>query len=115
MDMNIKLRRQKNELARRKRHRKWQVQEAKAKFSQLVNETVSFGYQTITKNGEPVAYLVSKEEFDLYLKPQKSLLEVFDQCPHPEVELDIDRGKERFTELVAWRSDSKFWQSNLAH
>ena len=82
-----------------KRHRKWQVQEAKAKFSQLIKETVSSGYQMITKNGEPVAYLVSREEFELYLKPQKSLLEVLDQCPYPEVDFDFDRSRDTIREV----------------
>jgi prevent-host-death family protein len=84
-------RRQRRKQIPRNKHRKWQIQEAKAKFSELIKETVSSGYQMITKNGEPVAYLVSKEEFELYLKPKKSLLEVFDKCPYPEVDLDINR------------------------
>ena len=92
-------RRRKKELNRRKKHKKWQVQEAKAKFSQLINETVSSGYQTITRNGEPVAYMVSKEEFELYLKPQKSLIEVFDGCPYPEIDLDIERSNESIREI----------------
>lgn len=93
------LSRRKKALNRRKKHKSWQVQEAKAKFSQLINETVSSGYQTITKNGEPVAYIVSKEEFELYLKPQKSLIEVFDDCPYPEIGLDIERSQESIREI----------------
>lgn len=97
--MKIKRPRRAGGLSQRKKHKKWQVQEAKAKFSQLIKETVSSGYQTITKNGEPVAYVVSKEEFELYLKPQKSLLEVFDQCPYPEIDLDIKRSKDTMREI----------------
>ena len=82
-----------------RKHKSWQIQEAKAKFSQLINETVSSGYQTITRNGEPVAYIVSKKEFDRCLKPQKSLLEVFDQCPYPEVDIDVERSKESIREI----------------
>ncbi len=74
-----------------RRHKKWQVQEAKAKFSQLLNEAMTSGYQTITKNGEPVAYVVSKDEFDRYLQPKKTFIEVFDECPYPFVDLDIER------------------------
>ena len=76
---------------RSKRHKSWQVQEAKAKFPQLINEIESSGYQTITRNGQPVAYLVSKEEFENYLRPRKSLLDAFDKCPYPEIDLDIKR------------------------
>jgi prevent-host-death family protein len=97
--MKIKRRQKTRTRIPRTKHRKWQVQEAKAKFSQLIKEAVSSGYQAITKNGEPVAYIVSKEEFELYLKPQKSLLEVFDQCPYPNVDLDIDRNKDPIREI----------------
>ncbi len=97
--MKIKHRRSIKRPAPRKKHKKWQIQEAKAKFSQLIKETATSGYQTITKNGEPVAYIVSKEEFEIYLKPQKSLLEVLDQCPYPEVNLDIKRSSDTIREI----------------
>jgi prevent-host-death family protein len=74
-----------------RRRRSWQVQEAKAKFSELIQETTSSGYQTITKNGKPVAYVISKEEFEAYVKPSKSLIDVFDACPYPEIDFDVDR------------------------
>jgi prevent-host-death family protein len=82
-----------------RRHRKWQVQEAKAKFSQLIKEASSSGYQTITKNGEPVAYIVSKEEFDQYIKPKKNLLDVFDECPYPDVDIEIERSKDTIRDI----------------
>lgn len=97
--MKIKGSRQIKGFSKHKRHKRWQVQEAKAKFSQLIKETESSGYQTITKNGETVAYIVSKEEFELYLKPQKSFLEALDQCPYPEIDLDIKRGKDTIREI----------------
>lgn len=97
--MKIKPHRSTRKLGHRKRHKKWQVQEAKSKFSQLIKETASSGYQTITKNGETVAYIVSKEEFEMYLKPQKSLLEALDQCPYPEVDFDSKRRMDTIREI----------------
>jgi len=97
--MKIKPRRRPRRLNRPEKHKKWQVQEAKAKFSQLIKETECSGYQTITRNGAPVAYVVSKEEFEFYLKPKKPLLEVFDQCPYPEIELDFDRSQDTVREI----------------
>ena len=91
--------RRRKDLSRQRKHRSWQMQEAKAKFSHLINETVSSGYQTITKNGEPIVYLVSRKEFELYLKPSKSLIEVFEECPYPEVDLDIERNRESIREI----------------
>lgn len=98
----MKTRRKKSErrrLSRSSRHRSWQVQEAKAKFSQLLDETISLGYQTITRNGTPVAYLVSKEEFDRHLHPKKSFLEALDRCPFSEVDLEIDRQQDSIRDI----------------
>ena len=97
--MKIKRHRTARKTPSPKKHKRWQVQEAKAKFSQLINETKSSGYQTITKNGEPVAYVVSKEEFERYLKPKKSLLEVLDDCPYPDIDLDIKRSEEPMRDI----------------
>jgi|SRR5579872_6224151 len=91
--------RKRKDVNRRRKHKYWQVQEAKARFSQVIKEAESSGYQTITKNGETVAYIVSKEEFEFYLKPEKSLLEVFDDCPYPDVDLDIERNKDTIREI----------------
>lgn len=53
----------KKSLFRENRNNKnvWQIQEAKAKFSQLVEDANIKGYQTITKQGEPVAVILSKK------------------------------------------------------
>jgi len=95
----IKKTRRKRRSQGRIRQKRWQVQEAKAKFSELLNDAVESGYQTITKNGEPVAYLVSKDEFDRYLQPKKTLLEVFDECPYPEIDLSIERSSDTIREI----------------
>ena len=72
----------------------WQIQEAKAKFSQLVADATNKGYQTITKNGESIAIIMSKKEFDELSQPKMSLLKFFKEAPCPEVELDLQRSKD---------------------
>jgi prevent-host-death family protein len=42
----------------------WSVAEAKAKFSQLVDEAQNRGPQTITRNGRVTAVVVSAEEWE---------------------------------------------------
>jgi prevent-host-death family protein len=78
----------------RKHHNVWQIQEAKAKFSQLIQETTKHGRQIITKNGEPVAVILSKNEFDKLKGPAKSLIEFFKDAPFQETELEIQRAKD---------------------
>lgn len=41
----------------------WQLQEAKQKFSQLVQRALDEGPQAVTRHGETVVVVVSAEEF----------------------------------------------------
>lgn len=72
----------------------WQIQEAKARFSQLVEDARTKGIQTITKQGEPVAVILSKKEYDKITKPKTSLLDMFKAAPCQDIDLDISRSKE---------------------
>lgn len=65
----------------------WQIQEAKAKFFQVVEDANSKGYQTITKQGEPIAVILSKKEFDKITQPGTSFLDFFKNAPCQEVDL----------------------------
>jgi len=42
----------------------WQVQEAKSRFSELIERAEKEGPQTITKHGKPSAVVLSVAEFD---------------------------------------------------
>ncbi len=72
----------------------WQIQEAKAKFSQLVEDANIKGHQTITKQGKPIAVMLSKAEFDKISRSKTSLLEFFKSAPCQDVDLDIERQKD---------------------
>ena len=91
----------KKSLFRENRNNKnvWQIQEAKAKFSQLVEDANIKGYQTITKQGEAVAVILSKKEFDKMTQPKMSLLNFFKIAPCQEIELKIQRSKDLPREL----------------
>lgn len=55
----------------------WQVQEAKARFSEMLETALTEGPQTVTKRGEEVAVLVSAEEWrDLQARARPSLKEL---------------------------------------
>lgn len=83
----------------RKKHRTWQLQEAKAKFSRLIDEVVEDGYHTITRNGRPVVIVISKKDFDAYLRSKDSLVDFFMKSPLPDVDLDISRDKDTGREV----------------
>lgn len=83
----------------RKEKNTWQIQEAKAKFSQVVEEATEKGYQVITKNGVPVVVILSKQEFDKMSTPKSSLLDFFRSAPCQDVDLEIQRSKDLPREL----------------
>jgi prevent-host-death family protein len=41
----------------------WQIQQAKAHFSELVERTLKEGPQTVTRRGKPVVVLVPAEDY----------------------------------------------------
>jgi antitoxin Phd len=41
----------------------WSLQDAKARFSELVNRTLTQGPQTVSRHGKPVVVLVPHEEY----------------------------------------------------
>ncbi|MFN3673700.1 MAG: type II toxin-antitoxin system Phd/YefM family antitoxin [Bosea sp. (in: a-proteobacteria)] len=42
----------------------WALQDAKARFSEVVKRAQSEGPQEVTVRGEPTAYIVSKQDFE---------------------------------------------------
>jgi antitoxin Phd len=46
----------------------WQLQEAKARFSELVRKTLEEGPQTITRRGKESIVVVSSEEYRRFMQ-----------------------------------------------
>jgi antitoxin Phd len=44
--------------------RRWQLQEAKNKLSQVAEEAVHYGPQIITKRGEDAVVVISRDDYD---------------------------------------------------
>jgi len=69
----------------------WQLQEAKNRFSELVNEALTAGPQRVTRRGEPVVVILSADEYQRIQKSQTPLSVFFRQSPLVGVELDLAR------------------------
>ena len=71
----------------------WQLQDAKARLSELVKLSASEGPQEITVHGRAAAVLVSAEEFARLrgAKQEPTWLEIFQRAPKIDEELDIGR------------------------
>lgn len=71
--------------------RTWQLQEAKNKFSQVVDEAIRSGPQLVTKRGVETVVLLSYDEYRRLTASQSSLSTFFRESPLAEVSLDLQR------------------------
>jgi prevent-host-death family protein len=78
----------------KRRKKAWQIQEAKAKFSELIDVVQKEGMQTITKNGEEVAVLLSKDKFEEMREHKNDLVDFFKKAPFSDIDLQIERSKD---------------------
>ena len=69
----------------------WQLQDAKNRFSEVVNKALEEGPQTVTRHGEEIVVILSKAEYNRLVKSQTSLLEFFRQSPLVGIELELER------------------------
>lgn len=77
----------------------WQLQEAKNKFSQVVQDAMTEGPQTITKRGVESVVIISKKEYNDLAKNQKSLQTILKNTPKADLEINRDKEKIREVEL----------------
>jgi prevent-host-death family protein len=73
---------------------RWQLQEAKQRFSEVVRHARADGPQVVTKHGEEVAVVVSIEEFRRLTDELPSFKEFLRAAPDLDA-LDLDRSRDR--------------------
>jgi prevent-host-death family protein len=56
-------------------HRNWQLQDAKARFSELVKRAREEGPQHVSVRGEPAVVVVSEKEFARLVSPRRSIVD----------------------------------------
>jgi prevent-host-death family protein len=59
----------------------WAVAEAKAKFSEVVEQALNKGPQEITRNGKQAVTVIATEELERLRKPKRSLSEFLLNSP----------------------------------
>jgi antitoxin Phd len=70
----------------------WQLQEAKSRFSELVDRTLDAGPQIVTRHGHPVVVVVSYDAFQALTRPG-NLSEFLLASPLAGIELEIERDR----------------------
>ena len=71
----------------------WQLQEAKNKFSNLVERAQQEGPQVVTKHGKDAVVVLSVDDYKKITKPKGSLVEFLQKSPLGDLELDLSRDK----------------------
>ncbi len=72
----------------------WQVQEAKQRFSELVQRTLDDGPQTVTRNGKEVVVVIAADEYRRQRRKEENLrfLDFLSRMPEvPEEFLERQR------------------------
>jgi prevent-host-death family protein len=76
----------------------WQLQEAKQKFSEVVQKALDDGPQVVTRRGEKVVVVVAVEEYERLAGKKPDFLEFLMSAPDLSV-LDIRRSKDTGREI----------------
>ena len=71
----------------------WQLQEAKNRFSRVVQNAVNSGPQIITKRGVEVAIVISYAEYQKMMASRGSLSTFFHASPLVGIDVDLARDK----------------------
>lgn len=75
----------------------WQLQTAKARFSEVFRLARTEGPQIITRQGKEAVVMIPLEQFDqlsIRSRQPKSLLQFFRESPLVGLELDFERDKD---------------------
>lgn len=69
----------------------WQLQEAKARLSEVIKKAKKEGPQSITVHGSAAAVIISTEEYERLKQPRGSFVEFMRRSPLYGVDLDLKR------------------------
>ncbi|MBK8453035.1 MAG: type II toxin-antitoxin system Phd/YefM family antitoxin [Thiofilum sp.] len=72
----------------------WQLQDAKSKFSQLVDSAMRHQPQIVTKHGNNAVVIISFEDYIKLTKPKDNLITFLRNSPLMEADLEITRTKD---------------------
>ncbi|HVX84619.1 MAG TPA: type II toxin-antitoxin system Phd/YefM family antitoxin [Phycisphaerae bacterium] len=79
--------------------KRWQLQDAKARLSQVVNETLDKGPQIITRHGKDVAAVIAIDDLPKVLSTHATterpgaIRDALRRCPSPLSNLNLVRDK----------------------
>ena len=77
----------------------WQLQDAKNRFSEVVQKALENGPQMITRRGIKTAVIMSVKDYQKLARPKKNIVDFFRESPLQGVDLDLTRNTDIGREL----------------
>ena len=74
--------------------RVWKLQDAKNRFSEVVECAMREGPQKVQRRGKDAVVIVSAAQYKKMSRPKESLVEFFAKSPLKGVKLDLTRNKD---------------------
>jgi len=71
----------------------WQLQEAKNRFSKLVEKAQHEGPQFVTKHGKESVVVLSVEEYRRIVAPKSNLFQFLQTSPLSETSISVERDR----------------------
>lgn len=78
---------------------KWQLQEAKNKFSRVAEDAVQYGPQVVTKRGKDAVVILSVADYERLRKPEGSLVDFLMKSPLRDSGIEISRDRDDNREI----------------
>ena len=72
----------------------WKLQDAKAKFSKIVDDALKIGPQFVTRRGQKAVVVVSVEEYEALISNKPSFKEFLLRCPKMDDDFELERHKD---------------------
>ncbi len=69
----------------------WQLQDAKNRFSEVVERALNHGVQVITRRGKKVVVVLPYQDYERMTRPPTNLAEFLLRSPLAESEVFVDR------------------------
>ena len=85
--------------SRRTTERTWNLQDAKARLSELVDRAMMGEPQVVLRRGEAAAVLISYREFQSTEQPRESLYSFFQNSPLRGLDIDLSRAPDTIDEM----------------
>jgi antitoxin Phd len=78
----------------------WQLQDAKNRFSEIVNKALRDGPQVVTRRGKKTVVIMSVEQYQSLVRPKINIVDFFQESPLRGEDLDLTRRKDSVREVV---------------